>query len=337
VLTVIDLVIALLLPLTIGVLAVLVGKGLKQTSVNRSLGMLAALLVGYFCRYSMTNFAYANDDRLSFTERFANSISQAATDLLCPTTAIAWVPMLSGVALAVTVGLASLSLPALPNQNSEQGDSPVDSQLGAIPWSRFVLCIAIVTTVSCVAMVRLLWSSVYLSVDSPFFEKAAYVFGPAVVIGGVWAGAFAGRENLRFSTFAHASGILLLSVSGAVLMGSSGSFSFALLQVPVVAAVMVGMIFRPQKNASPAISGDAWLIVGAICLPVVLGHLFSQVTLFHAALHLLSAASLVWVPLGGKPFWTRVGIVCAVCLPAIAAAVLSAAAFANAIDSPYRG
>lgn len=339
-----DFLFAMVLPLVMGISVAAVLRWFGWPALGRSGGMLVALVAGYFCRYGMMNFAYvsgqAETDSQPFFNLVTETISQTTTELIAPGVAIAWIPILSAIALTVTLGLASFG-----DRTDNTGDAP-------LPKSRSRLNAAVglllPVVLAAAAMIVLLKSSVYFSDDFSIPWQAIYVGVPAVLVGLVWVG--------RVSDFAVASvdggslpptgsdsrwqslGSLLICFSAMVLLGSSGSFSYALLQIPVLTAIIVGASFFVASEHWRSINNDRWLIASAVCLPVVLGYFFAEVTLMGAGSMMVSALLWGWLPARSGSDWRKkIGTVLVASLPAMAAAAWAAIQLSQAIDdNPYQ-
>lgn len=335
---------AMLLPLVMGIIVAAVLRWSGRPALGRSGGMLVALVAGYFCRYGMMNFAYVSSqgetDSQPLFKWVTETVFQTTTELIAPGVAIAWIPILSVIALAVTLGLACFN-----DRTNDTGDDTVPQSSSRLSAAAGLLLRVVLAAA---AMIVLLKSSVYFSDDFSIQWRAIYVGVPAVLVALVWAGRTGhcvvipadGDSVKRTAPESRwqSLGSLLICFSAMVLLGTSGSFSYALLQIPVITAIIIGASFFVASENSRSLNDDRWLIASAVCLPVILGYFFAEVTLLGAGSTLVSALLLAWMPVRpGNSLGKKIGTLFLACLPAMAAAAWAAIQLSQAIsDNPYR-
>ena len=331
-----DLVFASILPLIIGLSVAVFVRCTTRSRCSHSIGVLSTLIAGYFGRYGVMNFAYAQGETTS--EKVFQSFSQTSTQLLSPSTAIQWIPIIAFLCFAISILVARLESANCPNIEKDPSPrSPLHSLLHSL------LVYGLLVLLSALAIVRLLWTSVYFTDRFSPALQVGYVVVPAAVIAAIWMGGFNIRvspQQIDHQPISRWSSIstLLLSASALVLMASSGSFTIGLLQLPVLSAAMVGAVFIHSPSSHCPINSNAWLIASAVCLPVAVGFFFAEVRWETAVLFFTSSILLTFFPpLVPDNNFKKIGIAIAACLPAIAAATWAAIALSQAIQSPYGG
>ena len=334
-LTLLDLVLKMLLPLVAGIGVAVIFKMIKPpaiASLSRSCGVLTALLLGYFSHFASLNFAFADGE--NYSQKVMLTLAQTTSQILNPSTAIQWLPIITTTCLAMTLLISqrrSLDKP-IDHDPLVQNTSRVKIQSRL----RSVFIFGMLAILVAGTITRLLWSTVYFTDRYTLLSQIGLTSIPVIILSWIWLGGFQhSLPSQAFSRWTVAS-TLLLSVSAMVLMATSGSVTFALLQLPVIAATLVGLTsFNASIIRSPA-NHDAWLITSGISLPVVLGFFFAEVSWENALLFSLAAAMATWlVPKASNSNFRKIGIAFVVCLPAIATAIWSAIEFSDAVKSPY--
>ena len=331
-LTVSDIIFTSILPLIVGMsVAVFLGR-FTRPPIGPSIGALLTLIAGYLGRFAVMDFAYADGETV--TQKVVQSLSQTATRLLGPSTAIQWIPIFATAALATTIIVARVGS---TGSSQQPGDTSSPNF-----FSRLVIC-GLLVALTALAIVRFLWTSVYFSASFTWAAQIGYVVVPAFLIGAVWAGAFCARGIGRNTADWHISrwasvSTLLLSASALVLLASSGSLTIGLLQIPALSAAMVSAVFYQSNTGRHAFNGDAWLIATSICFPVAIGFFFAQLRWEAAVLFAISSILVAWMPpLARANNAQKVCTVVASCLPAIAAAIWAAIVLSQTIATPYGG
>jgi hypothetical protein len=333
-----DIMFTSILPLTLGMsVAVFLGR-LAPASPRHAIGSLTTLVAGYFGYFARMDFAYADGETIP--QKVAQSISQTATGLLTPSTAIQWIPIFAAAALTITIIVARVQFTGNAMRPEKTQPQSRFSRWAVFGW--FVALIAL-------AFVRLLWSSVYFTDRFVLAAQVGYVVVPALLIGAVWAGAFCpigtGRpqkiwqntSGQRIARLSHLS-TLLLSASALVLLGCSGSFTVAMLQIPALSAALISFVFHPSDTNDHGLSSDAWLVASSICVPVAIGFFFAQLRWEAAILFAISSILVTWMPPLTHDSKTKKAVTAiAPCLPAVAVAIWAAIVLSQTIAPPYGG
>ena len=331
----------MLLPLLAGIVVAAAFKISRRpaiASLGRSCGVLMALTFGYFAHFAMLNFAYADGETLS--QKVMLTVSETSSQFLAPSTAIQWLPVIAKACLAVTWLVPSLQRSgnsvSLISENHNDYSSQVQSRLTNSLTFTTGLTFAALVMLAAGSIIYLLWSTVYLTDRYTLLSQISYVSIPAVIMAFIWMGGFRQSSYGQATSRWTVASTIGLSISTMVLLVTSGSFTFGLLQMPVIAAALVGFAFYyPSTKRSPA-NHDAWLITCAISLPIALGFFFAEVRWETAALFAVSAALATWLtPGSSNSNFSKAAIAFSVCLPAIAASVWSAIEFSQAVKSPY--
>ncbi len=327
-----DLLFTSILPLILGLSLAVFLSHLVQTTWAPAMGAWATLVTGYLGRFAIMDFAYADGETV--TQKVVQSLSQTATGLLSPPTAIQWIPIFATAVLATTVIVERVG----PIGSSKQPDGSLSHHF----LSR-ALIYGLLVTLSATAVVRLLWTSVYFADPFPWTVKLGYVAVPAILISAVWFGAFSAasigcKTSCQYISRWASVSTMLLSASALVLLASSGSFTIGLLQIPALSAAVVVAVLHQPTTERYAVGGDIWLIVSAVCFPVAIGFFFAEVRWEAAVLFASSAILVAWMPPRTRN--SNLQKVCKVvvsCLPAIAAAVWAATLLSQTIESTYGG
>ena len=334
-LTVTDILLKMLLPLVAGIVMAGSFRIVMRpavASLGRSCGVLTALLLSYFAHFALLNFAFADGE--TFRSKVKLTLSQTISQILNPSTAIQWLPIITTACLVATLLVAKLQPADKPLNHDSEGQKTSGSQRSSKLLGVFKFCLLFLAAAGTIS--RLLWSSVYFTDRFSLVSQIGYAAIPAIAISLIWLGGFRQNDHSQMTSRWTVVSTLVLSVSAMVLLGTSGSFSFALLQIPVIAAALVGFAcFYPLAKRSPA-NHDAWLITSGICLPVLLGFFFAEVRWETAMLFALAAAMATWLtPKASDSIFKKAGITFLICLPAITAAIWAAIKFSQAVKSPY--
>ena len=334
-LTATDIVLKMLLPLMAGISVALIFRMTKRPAVvafGRSCGVLTALLLGYFAHFALLNFAFAVGE--TFSQKVTLTLSQTTSQIFNPLTAIQWLPIIATLCLAVTLLVTKLQFSSTPINHDNQAQNAPNSQRPSNFQIVFIFGALVVLVAG--TIVRLLWSSVYFTDRYTLLSQIGHTSIPATLVGLIWLGGFRQGFHKHSSSRWTVASTLLLSISATMLLATSGSFTFALLQMPVIAAALVGFAFFYSSTERSPANHDGWLITSGIILPVMLGFFLAEVHWGNAALFAISAAMVTWFPpktIDSK--FRKFGITLFVCLPAIAAAIGAAIEFSQAVKSPY--
>jgi uncharacterized membrane protein YphA (DoxX/SURF4 family) len=186
-------------------------------------------------------------------------------------------------------------------------------------WLGGIICGATVIGLGCMMMQKMLAGSIYLLPTETALSKFGYVVLPAVTLSLPWLGQWLrARQNAEGKmaeaspmetpgpeSLVHLLALLALTLSGTLLLATSGTLSLA-LQLIVISSLPVAWMIeawlphRGRTRPLPTFAGwtsAGWLSASAGLL-VVLGYLFAEVSL---ALGCLYAVSLWWVPW----FWPK--------------------------------
>lgn len=327
-----DLIFTALVPLILGMSVAFFFGRFNRSPLGPSIGALATLVAGYFGHFAVRDFAYADGETVP--RKVVQSLSQTAAGLLFPSTAIEWIPIFATVALAMTIIIARV-------ESACNAKHPEDTLPRNLLGRSAIYGLLVALTAS--AVVRLLWTSVYLSGNFMWAAQIGYVVVPALFISAVWLGALSAKGIRRNTSQQHLSRLshlctLLLSASALVLLASSGSVTLGLLQIPALSATIVSTVFYRSIAGRHALHGDAWLIASSMCFPVAIGFLFAALRWEAAVLFAISSTLVAWLPpLAADNSRRKVCTVVVSCLPAIAAAIWAAIVLSQTITAPYGG
>lgn len=246
------------------------------------------ILFGYVGNFSFSHWQRLADDAQTFAGIWA-SLWDALTRLATPKLDVQWVPLGLTVALVVTL---------------------------AIQWTKispkkpfgFATFAAIALSLNTTLMSLILWNSTYFAANKPFFQRAAYVVIPGLLLTLVWL-ASCTRKNHEIEIAESATdtkstspdldsmvgwlAALALPLSATLLLASSGTLSLA-LKALIPAVIPAAQFFQRKSQHNSSSMAAGWISL-AVCLPVILGHFFAEVSFWQAVLLVLSACLTLWL------------------------------------------
>ncbi|MBL8854010.1 MAG: hypothetical protein JNK57_08570 [Planctomycetaceae bacterium] len=209
-----------------------------------------------------------------------------------------------------------------------------------------VVVVAILFGLGCLMFQKMLMGSLYFMPTESALSKAAYVLIPSLVLCLPWLGQWQWFRRMSLEqdgdlraglglegdSNVHLLSVLALTLSGTLLLATSGTLSVA-LQLLIFSALPIAWLIEawlPHRGQSRPLSMLAarslagWL-TGSAGLLVVLGHLFAEVELGLAGLY---AVSLWWVPwlwpAATAPTGRKWGLAMLAAAPALIAAGIAA-------------
>jgi len=314
VVTLLDVAAVFIMPLLIGSAAAWCFRHFATIGV--AVGLWATIVTGFLSRLALDEWNVL-DDNLKSLGGALECLQLATRQLVMPNTAIRWVPIYATVALAVTI------LRPTTDGSSSMLESKERNNVGAI-----ALALVIVLLTGSM-MTRALWTSIYLTETYTQAEQAGWIAVSALLLSAVWcAGAI--RSPASEESQVGLISLGLLSFFGCVLLGSSGSISYAMLMAPTVAFPLVLMTQGHSQVGLARLS--AGLVAVSMGLPVVLGHYFAEVKwplglMFFASLVL----ALAFWPGRKQTFSKRSTRVLLAILPALIATTIAVVAALNEI------
>ncbi len=287
-------------------------------SLRFALSSWIGIITGYLGSYS-----YNLWQRLSHDEQnlggIWSSLSDAFWRLTFPKLDVQWVPLAISVALAVTVVMH------WTNSSSKK----------VIRFTAFTLMIFALNTLL-IAMI--LWNSLHLAENKSLVLRSGNVLIPGLLLTLIWVGPLLRTRNrglipqpnadLESSTPKLASPIgwlaaLALPLSATLLLASSGTLSLA-FKALIPAIIPLAQFYQRKSQHNVSVMAAGWISL-AVCLPVILGHFFAEVSVWQAVLIVVSSFLTLWQwPEKSHSLVKQWGISFACVLPALIAAGVAA-------------